>query len=223
MGQMTALTASDGHTLGAYRAGAAGAKAGLVVVQEIFGVNHHMRNVCDRFAEAGYAVIAPALFDRAERDVELGYDEAGRNRGIALRSEVSNEGSLADVLAAADALGCPALGIVGYCWGGTLAWWGATRSKRFEAAVGWYGGGIAATRDEAAHCAVQLHFGAEDHGIPLSDVEAIRASQPGVEIYVYPGAGHGFGCDERASYDADATAQAQTRTLDFLSRHLLRT
>ena len=185
-------------------------------------MNHHMRSVCDQFADAGYAVIAPALFDRTERGVELGYGEADRKRGIALRSEVPNEGAMADVAAAAAALGAPALGIVGYCWGGTIAWWGATRSKRFEAAVGWYGGGIAATREEPPHCAVQLHFGAEDHGIPLADVEAIRASQPGVEIYVYQGAGHGFGCDERESYDADATAHAQSRTLDFLSRHLRR-
>ncbi len=118
------------------------------------------------------------------------------------------------------ALGERKLGIVGYCWGGTVAWWGATRAKGFEAAVGWYGGGIAATRDETASCAVQLHFGADDHGIPLSDVEAIRASQPGVEIYIYQGAGHGFGCDDRASYDKVAADQARGRTLDFLCRHL---
>ena len=220
MGQMIALTASDGHRLGAYQAGPADAVAGLVVVQEIFGVNHHMRSVCDGFAAAGYAVIAPALFDRAERDVELGYGEADRGRGMALRAKVPAKGTMADVLAAADALERPALGIVGYCWGGTVAWWGATRSERFAAAVGWYGGGIAATRDAVAHCSVQLHFGAEDHGIPLTDVEAIRASQPGVEIYVYEGAGHGFGCDERASFDAGAAKQAQGRTLEFLRRHL---
>ena len=221
MGQMIALTAADGHRLGAYQAGPADAVAGLVVIQEIFGVNHHMRSVCDAFAGAGYAVIAPALFDRVERDVELGYGEADRNSGIALRAKVPADGTMADVLAAADALGTRSMGIVGYCWGGTVAWWGATRSERFAAAVGWYGGGIAATRDEVAHCPVQLHFGAEDHGIPLTDVEAIRASQPGVEIYVYEGAGHGFGCDERASFDANAAKQAQTRTLAFLQRHLL--
>ncbi len=222
MGQMIELTAADGHTLGAYRAGPGNATAGLVVVQEIFGVNGHMRNVCDQFAEAGYAVIAPALFDRAERGVELGYGEADLKRGLALRAQVPEQGTMADVLAAADALGVPALGIVGYCWGGTVAWWGATRFERFEAAVGWYGGGIAATREETAHCAVQLHFGAEDHGIPLSDVEAIRAAQPAVEIYVYEGAGHGFGCDARASFNPDANQHARTRTLDFLGRHLQR-
>ena len=222
MGQMIELTAADGHKLGAYKAGPEDATAGLVVIQEIFGVNHHMRTVCDAFAEAGYAVIAPALFDRAEPGVELGYGEADRKRGMALRGQVPAEGTMADVLAAADALGGRTLGIVGYCWGGTVAWWGATRSDRFEAAVGWYGGGIAAAREEVPHCSVQLHFGAEDHGIPLSDVEAIRASQPAVEIYVYDGAGHGFGCDERDSFDPVAADHAQTRTLEFLGRHLRR-
>ena len=220
MGRMIKLTASDGHTLDAYQAGPDDAKNGLVIVQEIFGVNSHMRNVCDRFAAEGYAVIAPALFDRVKPGVELGYGEVDRKQGMGLRAEVSAEASMADVEAAAAALGPRKLGIVGYCWGGTIAWWGATRSTSFEAAVGWYGGGIAGTREETAHCAVQLHFGAEDHGIPLADVEAIRASQPSVEIYIYPGAGHGFGCDERASFDKDAAEHARTRTLAFLARHL---
>ncbi len=220
MGRMIELTAGDGHKLGAYQAGSDDAANGLVIVQEIFGVNSHMRNVCDRFAAAGYAVIAPALFDRAKPGVELGYDDAGRTAGIALRAEISDEAAMMDIQAAAMALGSRKMGIVGYCWGGTIAWWGATRMTNFEAAVGWYGGGIAGTRSETPHCAVQLHFGAEDHGIPLSDVEAIRASQPSAEIYIYPGAGHGFGCDDRASFDEEAAHLAQDRTLTFLSRHL---
>ena len=220
MGRLIELTAADGHRLSAYEAGPGNAGVGLVVVQEIFGVNAHIRAVCDRFAEAGFAVVAPALFDRVQRGVELGYGDADRDRGIALRAGVSADASLADVDAAAVALGSRKLGIVGYCWGGTVAWWGATRSKRFAAAVGWYGGGIAATREEVPACPVQLHFGAEDHGIPMIDVEAIRAAQPGVEIYVYPGAGHGFGCDERASFNPAAAEQATHRTLDFLRRHL---
>ena len=220
MGRMIELTAADGHTLGAYQAGPEDAGSGLVIVQEIFGVNGHMRRVCDRFAAEGYAVVAPALFDRVERGVELGYGEEDRKRGMTLRAEVPADETMADIQAAAAALGSRKLGIVGYCWGGTIAWWGATRSKSFEAAVGWYGGGIAATREESPSCAVQLHFGSEDHGIPLSDVEAIRASQPGVEIYIYQGAGHGFGCDDRASFDKDATDHAYGRTLDFIGRHL---
>jgi carboxymethylenebutenolidase len=204
--------------LSAWRTGPEDARRGLVVVQEIFGVNNHMRNVCEAFAREGYAVVAPALFDRAERDVELGYTAEDVARGRELRGRVPDDGVVADVQAAAEALGGLPLGIVGYCWGGTVAWWGATRTHAFKAAVGWYGGGIAATRTETPHCPVQLHFGEKDAGIPLSDVEAIRAAQPEVEILVYPGAQHGFGCDERGSYSAPDAALAQSRTLAFLAR-----
>jgi carboxymethylenebutenolidase len=214
------LTASDGHTLDAWTDGPADAKLGLVVVQEIFGVNHHMRNVCAAFAAEGYAVIAPALFDRAERGVELGYQPDDVTRGVALRAKVPDAGVIADIEAAAAALGGKKLGIVGYCWGGTVAWWGATRTHDFNAAIGWYGGGIAGTRSEAPHCPVQLHFGEKDSGIPLTDVEAIRAAQPGVDIHVYPGAHHGFGCDERDSFSAPDAAEAQRRTLAFLKQNL---
>lgn len=219
MGDIT-LTASDGHTLSAYRAGPDDAPCGLVVVQEIFGVNHHMRQVCDAFAEAGYAVVSPALFDRAERGVQLGYTPEDVARGSALRGKVSNEGAMADIAAAAEALGGKKLGIVGYCWGGTVAWWGATRSTAFSAAVGWYGGGIAAAREEAPNCPVQLHFGGLDSGIPMLDVRAIRDAQPAVEVFVYDTAGHGFGCDERGSYSARDAKEAQGRTLEFFGSHL---
>jgi len=123
-------------------------------------------------------------------------------------------------VAAAASLGDRALGIVGFCWGGTIAWWGATRMTRFKAASGWYGGGIAATRSETPGCPVQLHFGDQDASIPAADIEAIRAAQPGVEIFVYPGAGHGFGCDERASFSPKDAALARERTLAFLAEHL---
>jgi carboxymethylenebutenolidase len=217
----TELTAADGHRLAAWRTGPQDAPRGLVVVQEIFGVNRHMRGVCERFAAEGYAVICPALFDRTERGVELGYGPEEVARGRALRGRIGAEATLADIEAAADALGtCAKLGIVGYCWGGTVAWWGATRTRRFSAAIGWYGGGIAAAREETPHCPVQLHFGETDASIPLSDVEAIRAAQPDVEMFVYPGADHGFGCEERASYvQADADL-ARARTLQFLSVEL---
>ena len=220
MGSSITLTAADGHSLSAYRAGDEGARHALVVVQEIFGVNGHMRRVCDRFAAAGYLAIAPALFDRAERGAELGYQPEDMQRGLALRAQCPEAGTLADIEAAAAALGDRSLGIVGYCWGGTIAWWGATRMDRFRAAVGWYGGGIAATRDAAPHCPVQLHFGAQDHGIKLEDVAAIRAAQPAAEVFVYEGAGHGFGCDDRASFDPAAAALAQERTLGFFAAHL---
>jgi carboxymethylenebutenolidase len=109
---------------------------------------------------------------------------------------------------------------VGYCWGGTVAWWGATRTTHFRAAACWYGGGIAATRTATPHCPVQMHFGEKDASIPIADVEAIRAAQPGVEIFVYPGAGHGFGCDDRASFSKPDADLAQSRTLAFFAKHL---
>jgi carboxymethylenebutenolidase len=215
------LTAADGHRLSAWRTGPTDAKRALVVVQEIFGVNPHMRRLSDHLGSLGYAVVTPALFDRAERGVELGYEAEDRERGMALRKQVPDEAVMMDIEAAAKALPAGAAhGIIGYCWGGTIAWWGATRSRSFKAAVGYYGGGIAGTRTEAPHCPVQLHFGAEDKGIPLSDVELVRQAQPDVEIFVYPGAGHGFACEDRSSYDASATEQAEERALAFLSRHL---
>jgi carboxymethylenebutenolidase len=136
-----------------------------------------------------------------------------------LRGRIDDGAVMLDVEAATASLS-GVLGIVGYCWGGTVAWWGATRSSSFKAAVGWYGGGIAGTRTEAPHCPVQLHFGETDGGIPLSDVELIRKAQPDLEVFVYPGAGHGFGCDERGSFNPDAAALARERTVAFLRKHL---
>ncbi|MBV8914726.1 MAG: dienelactone hydrolase family protein, partial [Acetobacteraceae bacterium] len=151
---------------------------------------------------------------------ELGYGPADVARGRELRTKVPEPGAISDVEAAAKALGRDKVGIVGYCWGGTVAWWGATRAQTFKAAVAWYGGGIAATRTEQPNCPVQLHFGEKDAGIPLSDVDAIRAAHPEVEIFVYEGAGHGFGCTERDSFKPDARDLAQQRTLAFLNQHL---
>ena len=214
------LTAADGHKLAAWADGPAGDGPGLVVVQEIFGVNNHMRNLCAAFAAAGYAVMAPAMFDRAQRGVELGYTPDDIAKGRDLRGKVPDAGIMLDVEAAALALGPRKLGIVGYCFGGTVAWWGATRSRRFSAASGWYGGGVAGTRAEVANCAVQLHFGEKDTGIPMSDVDAVKAARPGAEVHVYAGAQHGFACDERGSFSAPDAAVAQARTLAFFARNL---
>lgn len=222
MDQQTELTAADGHVLSAYRAGSATATRALVVVQEIFGVNAHMRHVCDELAGHGYRVIAPALFDRVERNAELHYDEAGLKHGLELRAAISEQQVMEDIEAAAQAVATPGqrIGIIGYCWGGTIAWWGATRSRRFAAAIGWYGGGIAQTRHETPHCPVQLHFGETDASIPMTDVEHIRQAQPKVDVFTYPQAGHGFGCAERSSYNAAACQLAQERSLAFLAAHL---
>ena len=221
MSQTLTLTAADGHSLSAYSAGPARAAKALVVVQEIFGVNAHMRSVCDRLASRGYAVVCPALFDRTERGVEIGYTAEDVARGRGLRARISNDGPVADIEAAADALpGGAKRGVIGFCWGGTIAWWGATRTTRFAASSCWYGGGIAATSEEKPHCPVQMHFGEKDASIPLTDVDAIRAAQKDVEIFVYANAQHGFGCDARASFDPGSAELAWRRTHEFLDRHL---
>jgi carboxymethylenebutenolidase len=220
MGTTIDLKAADGHTFSAYTAGSADAPAGIVVIQEIFGVNHHIREMADRYAAAGYAVIAPALFDRAERGVELGYTQDDIGKGREYRMKLDDKGVMADVEAAAKHLGARKLGIVGYCFGGTVAFWGATRTHSFAAASGWYGGGVAGTRDEKANCPLQLHFGEKDASIPMSDVDAIRGAQPNAEIFVYMGAQHGFGCDERASFSKPDYDLAQERTLAFFAKHL---
>ncbi len=215
------LTAADGHTLAAYAVGPQDAARGLVVVQEIFGVNRHMRRVCDDFARAGFAVVCPALFDRTERGVELGYGPEDVTRGRDLRGTIDAGKTVLDILAAAAALPRAARrGIVGYCWGGSVAWHGATRTSAFAASVGWYGGGIAAAKEEMPRCPVQLHFGEVDASIPMADVEAVKAARPEVEVFVYQGAGHGFGCEERGSYVAKDAALAQERTLAFFAQHL---
>ena len=220
MGEFVTLTAADGHQFQAWVDGPAESKRGRVVIQEIFGVNSHMRNVCARFAAEGYRVISPALFDRAESGVELGYEADGVARGLDLRSKISDADVMLDVSAAAEALGDRVKGIIGYCWGGTLAWWGATRTTQFAAANGWYGGGIVGTRAEIPNAPVQLHFGEKDTGIPLSSVELIREAQPGVEIFIYEDAPHGFGCDDRAAYRHEPAELAWKRTLEFFAEHL---
>jgi carboxymethylenebutenolidase len=217
---MMKLTAADGHEFNTFEAGNVNAPRGLVVVQEIFGVNAHMRLVSERLAGFGYRVLCPAFFDRAERDVELGYTPEDVQKGLAVRAKITEAETLLDIEAAAAAFGGKPVGIIGYCWGGSLAWLGATKSNRFKAAVGWYGGGVAAQKELKPNCPVQLHFGEEDHGIPLSDVDAIRKAQPGVEVFTYPGAQHGFGCEERASYSPKDCELAELRSLAFFAEHL---
>jgi carboxymethylenebutenolidase len=220
MGKTITLAAGDGHTFSAYVAGPENATKGVVVVQEIFGVNHHIRDMADRYAAQGYAVVAPALFDRVSPGIELGYTPDDISKGREVRMKLNDAQVMADVEAAAAHLGGMKLGIVGYCFGGTVAFWGATRSSKFAAASGWYGGGVAGSKDERANCPVQLHFGEKDASIPMSDVDAVKAAQPKAEIFVYLGAQHGFGCDERGSFSKPDYDLAQQRTLDFFGKHL---
>jgi carboxymethylenebutenolidase len=221
MGKTLTLTASDGHEFSAYRADPAGKpRGGLVVVQEIFGVNQHMREVCDLFADHGYASLAPALFDRAERDVELGYQGDDVARGRDVRAKVSWDDALKDTQAAIDAIAdAGKVGVIGYCWGGSIAWRAATQLKGIACAIGYYGGMIAQFKDEKPKVPVLLHFGENDASIPMSDVEVIRQVHPEVPIHTYP-AGHGFSCDHRASFHKPSHEQALRRSLTFLAAHL---
>jgi carboxymethylenebutenolidase len=220
MGETIQLKSADGFSLSAYVAGPANATKGVVVVQEIFGVNHHIRDMADRFAALGYAVVAPALFDRAEPGVELGYTQGDIDKGREYRMKLSDADVIKDIEAAANHLSGKKLGIVGYCFGGTVAWWGATRTTKFAASSAWYGGGIPGTKDERPNCPVQMHFGEKDASIPMNDVDSVRAAQPNAEIYVYEGAQHGFGCDERGSYSKPDYDLAQQRTVAFFAKHL---
>jgi carboxymethylenebutenolidase len=221
MGKTIELTAADGHKFAAYRADPAGKPRGaIVVVQEIFGVNHHMRHVTDDFAKQGYLALSPALFDRTKRGVELGYQPNDIAAGRDLRGAVGDDGPLLDVQATIDeATKAGKVAVIGYCWGGSLAYLAATRLKGIAGAVGYYGGAIAAHATEKTKVPVMLHFGETDQSIPMSDVEKVRASHPEIPIHVYP-AGHGFSCDERGSYHAESSRIALERTLGFLKQHI---
>jgi carboxymethylenebutenolidase len=195
--------------------------AGLVVVQEIFGVNPHIRSVADGYAKDGFLTIAPALFDRIERNVELGYEGADREKAMGLMGKLDTDKALADVAAAMNyAIGdaCKKTGVIGYCFGGTLAWLAAAR-LRPAAVVGYYGGRIGNYAAEKPSAPVMLHFGKQDAHIPPEEVDKIHVAHPEVEIYWYD-AGHGFNCDARASYDPAAAKEARERSLTFLKAKL---
>ncbi len=222
MGKDIKLTASDNFQLGGYRAEPATApKAAIVVIQEIFGVNHHIRAVCDRLAGEGYVAIAPSIFDRTEPNFQCGYSP---EEIATARKFIANPDWAAmqrDTQAAIDAVrNVGPVGIVGFCLGGSVAYAAATKLSGLSAAVGYYGGAIVRFADDKPKVPTQLHFGEKDAGIPLADVETIKAKRPDVEIHVYPGAQHGFHCDERASYDKTSADIAWPRSLGFFAKHL---
>ncbi len=221
MGEMIKLTTKDGVKIGAYKAESSGKpRGGIVVLQEIFGVNHHIRQVADGFAAQGYLVIAPALFDRVAPDTELGYEPDDFKKGIEIRARTKLEDLLADIEAAvAAAAQAGNVGIVGYCWGGTLAYAAATHLNGLAAVVAYYGSGIAAMRRETLLAPIEFHFGERDKSIPPEDVEKIRSAHPDSALYLYP-ADHAFNCDARPSYDEQSAALAQSRTLAFFARHI---
>lgn len=221
MADTLTLTAGDGHRLAAYIAQPeARPRGGVVVIQEIFGVNSHIRSVADDYARQGYLAAAPALFDRVRPGIELGYSEDDVTRGREIRAQIRNEDALLDIEAAADAVrSAGRIAAVGYCWGGTLAWLTATRLRGFAAVASYYGGGIGGFAAERPHCPVILHFGERDHAIPMTEVEALRKAHPEQPVHVYP-AGHGFNCDARGSFEPKCAEIARDRTLAFLAKHL---
>jgi carboxymethylenebutenolidase len=222
MGQNVKLKASDGFESGGYRADPAGAaKGAIVVIQEIFGVNHHIRAVCDRIAAEGYVAIAPSIFDRIEPNFQSGYspDEIAVARKFVANPDWA--AMLLDTQAAIDAVkSAGPVGIIGFCLGGSVAYAAATKLSGLSAAVGYYGGAVVRFADDKPKVPTQLHFGEKDTGIPLTDVETIKAKRPDVEVYVYPGAQHGFSCDERASYDKASADIAWPRSMAFFVKHM---
>ena len=221
MGSRIELTAEDNFNLSAYIAEPTGQPRGaLVVVQEIFGVNNHIRSVADGFAKEGYLAIAPAFFDRIKRDYESGYSEPEIAAARELVKKIDMSNAMRDVAAAAKRVAhAGKVGIIGYCWGGTVAWVAAAKLAGLACAVAYYGGGIAANVALEPRVPVMLHWGERDHAIPLEDVRKVEKTHPKVISYVYP-AGHGFNCNERESFDAEAAALARSRTLEFLGEHL---
>jgi carboxymethylenebutenolidase len=219
MGTTIRLKAADGHEFDAYRAEPVGAaKGGIVVIQEIFGVNAHIRAVTDGFAKLGYVAVAPALFDRIERKVELGYSEDDKVKGRALRAKLGYDLALRDIGVAIDSLRPMKAAVIGYCWGASLAWLAACRLDP-DCAVCYYGAQIKDFAGEKPKCPVMLHFGEKDALIPNEAIAAIRAAHPDIPLFTYT-AGHGFNCDMREDYDARAAELALSRTREMLRKYV---
>jgi carboxymethylenebutenolidase len=215
------LLSGDGYKGVAYRAQPAGKpRGGLVVAQEIFGVNAHIRSVCDGFAADGYLAIAPALFERYERGVDLGYTPEDIARGREIRGRVSTDQALADIAAARTvAAEAGKAGVIGYCWGGLLSWLAAARVPGLACAIVYYGGGITDAIGEQPRCPVVAHFGEQDAMIPMAGVKALAAAHPSAQVFTYP-AGHGFNCDQRGSFNAESAKLARERSLTFLREYV---
>lgn len=222
MSEHIRLKADDGHEFNAYVARPmANPGAGLVVLQEAFGVNRHIRSVADSYAKDGLLAIAPALYDRLQRGVEFGYEGEDKQRGLILARQSNPDHVLKDIAAAlnyARQQTGSKVGVIGYCFGGTMAWLTATRLEP-NVAIGYYGGQIARYATETPHCPVMLHFGALDQHIPKAEVDQVQTAHPNVAIYRYD-AGHGFNTNDRASYNAAAAKLARERSLEFLKKNL---
>jgi carboxymethylenebutenolidase len=220
MGEWIKLKSADGFEFPAWKEIPEGApRGGVVVVQEIFGVNHHIRSVAHRLAAAGYVAIAPAIFERVEPGFDVGYDDESRAKGFAVMGKFDRAKALADIAAAVEAAEQGGkVGIVGFCLGGALAWASAARLDGLDAAVGFYGN-IIAIKDPSPKIPTQMHFGEKDGHIPAAEIRAIAASKPEIGFHFYP-ADHGFACDERGAFEAESAAIAWGRTIEFFAKHL---
>jgi carboxymethylenebutenolidase len=217
MGHRIELSASDGHRFSAYLADPGNAHGAVVVLQEIFGVTRHIREVADQYAAAGFLAIAPALFDRTSRDADVPYSDFAQ--GVKLMQALKNENVMLDIQAAIDRVGGSGkVAVVGFCWGGTMAYLAAARLD-VAAAVAYYGGGIHLYTAETPRAPILFHFGEKDSHIPLSTVDAIKAAVPNGVFYVYP-ADHGFNCTDRSSFEPTSAKLALDRSLEFLHRHV---
>jgi carboxymethylenebutenolidase len=218
---MIELTAADGHKLAAYQAEPAGKpRGGIVVIQEIFGVNSHIKQVADGFAADGYLAIAPAMFDRVQRNADLGYTPDDIAKGREIRGKVTNDMALKDAEAAIKAAAkAGKVGIVGYCWGGLVTWLAAAKLSGLAAAVPYYGGGILDNAELQPKVPLMGHFGDKDAHIPVEGVKKLAEKHPKHQIFIYS-ADHGFNCDHRGSYNAAAAKQARERTLEFFRKHV---
>jgi carboxymethylenebutenolidase len=220
MGEWIKLKSADGFELSAWRETPEGKpRGGIVVVQEIFGVNHHIRSIAHRAAAAGYLAIAPAIFDRVEPGFDSGYDDQSRPKAMAIMGAFDRNKAREDIAAAVTAAHAGGkVGIVGFCLGGALTWASSALTPGVDAAVGYYGN-IIALKDLTLKAPTQMHFGEKDHHIPANDIREIAKSHKDASFFYYP-ADHGFGCDERASFDAESAAIAWGRTLEFFGKHL---
>jgi carboxymethylenebutenolidase len=221
MGKMIELTASDGHKLAAYRADPAGKPRGaIVVIQEIFGVNSHIKQVADGYAADGYVAIAPSMFDRVQRNFDVGYTPEDIAKGREIRGKVTNDMAMKDAEAAVKAVaGVGKVGMVGYCWGGLVTWLAAAKISGLAAAAPYYGGGILDNADLEPKVPLMGHFGDKDQHIPVEGVKKLAAKHSKHQIFIYA-ADHGFNCDHRGSYNAPAAKQARERTLEFFRKHV---
>ncbi len=222
MGKTIELTAADGHKLSAYRAEPAGKpKGALIVVMEIFGVNSHIKKVADEYAADGYLAIAPAMFDRVQRGLDIGYTPQDIEVGRGIMQKMKLDDAVKDVAAALENVKAAGkVGIVGYCWGGTAAFKAACDVSGLACAIAYYGGGIPGLIAGKPKCPVMFHWGETDASIPLDKAKEVAAAHKDQVHHFYPGAGHGFNCDQRGSYNAESAKLARQRTLEFLARHV---